>query len=72
MVYSIYLSGAGQYGRRGGPMVFGQSHLIQVGEETGGYAYFETFRDPVDIEPFLKDLHERLDHQYQVTFGAHF
>jgi hypothetical protein len=70
MVYSIYLSGAGQYGRRGRPLVFGQSHLIEVGEETGGYAYFEEFRDPVDIEPFLKDLRDRLDNQYQVTFGA--
>lgn len=69
MVYSIYLSGAGLYGRRGGPLVFGQSHLIQVGEETGGYAYFEDFRDPVDIQPFLKDLRDRLENQYQVTFG---
>jgi hypothetical protein len=70
MVYSIYLSGAGEYGRRGQPLLFGQSHLIQVGEETGGYAYFEDLRDPVDIEPFLRDLHDRLDHQYLVTFGA--
>jgi hypothetical protein len=70
MVYSIYLSGAGGYGRRGQPLLFGQSHLIELGEETGGYAYFEAFRDPVDIQPFLKDLRDRLDHQYQVTFGA--
>jgi hypothetical protein len=70
LVYSIYLGGAGRYGRRGFPMMTGQSHLIQVGEETGGYAYFEDFRDPVDIAPFLSDLRDRLDHQYQITFGA--
>lgn len=70
MVYSIYLSGAGRYGRMGRPLVYGQSHLIEVGEDTGGYAYFEDFRDPVDITPFLNDLRDRLDHQYQVTFGA--
>jgi hypothetical protein len=70
MVYSIYLSGAGRYGQRGRPLVFGQSHLIEVSEETGGYAYFEDFRDPVEIVPFLNDLRDRLDHQYQVTFGA--
>jgi hypothetical protein len=70
MVYSIYLSGAGTYGRRGRPLIYGQSHLIEVGEETGGYAYFEDFRDPVTITPFLNDLRDRLEHQYQVTFGA--
>jgi len=70
MVYSIYLSGAGRYGQRGRPLMAGQSHLIEVSEETGGYAYFEDFRDPVDIAPFLNDLRDRLDHQYQVTFGA--
>ena len=70
MVYSIYLSGAGRYGQRGAPLAFGQSHLTEVGEETGGYAYFEDFRDPVTIEPFLNDLRARLDNQYQVIFGA--
>jgi hypothetical protein len=70
MVYSIYLSGAGRYGRRGRPLMSGQSHLIEVSEETGGYAYFEDFRDPVEIAPFLNDLRDRLDHQYQITFGA--
>lgn len=70
MVYSIYLSGVGRYGRRGVPLMTGQSHLIQVGEETGGYAYFEDYRDPVDIAPFLKDLRDRLDHQYELILGA--
>jgi VWFA-related protein len=70
MVYSIYLSGAGRYGQRGAPLAFGQSHLIEIGEETGGYAYFEDFRDPVDITPFLNDMRDRLDNQYQVIFGA--
>ena len=70
MVYSIYLRGAGLYSRSGRATLFGQSHLIQVAEETGGYAYFEDFRDPVDITTFLNDLRDRLDHQYEVTLGA--
>ncbi|HUB82812.1 MAG TPA: hypothetical protein VMB03_28635 [Bryobacteraceae bacterium] len=70
MVYTIYLGGAGRYGRGGFPRATGQSYLIQVAEETGGYAYFEDFRDPVDIAPFLSDLRDRLEHQYQVTIGA--
>jgi hypothetical protein len=69
MVYSIYLRGSGQYGRNGWVTDFAQSRLIQVGEQTGGYAYFEAFRDPVTIAPFLADLRERLDHQYQVVLG---
>jgi len=70
MVYSIYLRGAGRASVNGRATIFGQSHLIEVGEETGGYAYFEDFRDPVTIAPFLDDLIDRLDHQYQVTLGA--
>jgi hypothetical protein len=70
MVYSIYLRGAGLYG--GGAWVtnFAQSRLSEVSQETGGYAYFEDFTDPVTIAPFLKDFQDRLDNQYQVTFDA--
>lgn len=70
MVYSIYLSGAGRFGRSGRPLVYGQSHLIELSEQTGGHAYFEEFRDPVDITPFLKDLQQRFDHQYQLTMAS--
>jgi hypothetical protein len=70
MVYSIYLRGSGLYGRNGSVTNFAQSRLIEVGEETGGFAYFEDFRDPVSIAPFLADLRERLDHQYEVTLGT--
>jgi hypothetical protein len=69
MVYSIYLRGAGRAGQSGRATAFGQAHLIEVGDETGGYAYFEDFRDPVTITPFLDDLIDRLDHQYLVTLG---
>ncbi len=67
MVYSIYLRGAGLYGRGGWVKDFAQSRLIQVSQETGGNAYFETFSDPVDIAPFLSDLQGRLANQYQVS-----
>ena len=70
MVYSIYLRGSGLYGRSAWVTDFAQSRLIQLTEETGGYAYFEAFSDPVDIEPFLKDLANRLDNQYRITIQA--
>lgn len=70
MVYSIYLRGAGLYGRSGWVTNFAQSRLIEVSDQTGGTAYFQGLSDPVNISPFLKDLRERLDNQYRVTVEA--
>jgi hypothetical protein len=70
MVYSIYLRGAGLYGRSDWVTNFAQSRLWEVSEQTGGYSYAIGFIDPVTIAPFLKDLRERLDNQYRVTVEA--
>jgi hypothetical protein len=70
MVYSIYLRGAGLYGRSDWETTVAQSRLIDVSEETGGYAYFLGFSDPVTISPFLNDFQDRLANQYQVTIAA--
>jgi len=70
MVYSIYLRGAGLYGRGEWATNFAQSRLDQVSQETGGYTYFQDFTDPVAISPFLSDFRDRLDNQYQVTIEA--
>jgi len=70
MVYSIYLRGAGPYGRTDWVTNFAQSRLMKVSEETGGYAYSMGFTDPVTIAPFLKDFQDRLDNQYRVTLEA--
>jgi len=67
LVYSIYLRGAGLYGRGGWATNIAQSHLSEVSEETGGYAYFQDFNDPVTISPFLHDFQDRLDNQYRAT-----
>jgi hypothetical protein len=67
MVYSIYLRGAGLYGRSDWVTNFAQSRLMEVSDETGGYAYSMGFTDPVTISPFLKDFRGRLDNQYRVT-----
>jgi len=70
MVYSIYLRGAGLYGRHDWVTNLAQSRLIKVSEETGGHAYSLGFTDPVTITPFLKDFQDRLDNQYRVTIEA--
>lgn len=69
VVYSIYLHGAGLYGRSSWGTNIAQSRLIQVSDETGGHAYFQGFTDPVSVAPFLLNFAERLDSQYRVTFG---
>jgi hypothetical protein len=67
VVYSIYLRGAGVYGRSGWATTLAQSRLLEVSQETGGYAYFQGFTDPVTISPFLNDFQDRLENQYEAT-----
>jgi hypothetical protein len=55
MIYSIYLRGAGYYGRA---TTLAQSRLNEMSQETGGYSYWENFSDPVTITPFLNDFQE--------------
>jgi hypothetical protein len=66
-VYSIYLRGAGLFGRGGWATDFAQSHLLDVSQETGGHAYFQDLGDPVSIAPFLSDFQDRMANQYKVT-----
>lgn len=67
MVYSIYLRGAGLYGRGGFAINVAQSRLMGVSRETGGQAYFEDLANPVTIDPFLRDFQDRIANQYLVT-----
>ena len=70
IVYPIYLRDAGFYDRGDRTTLFAQSRLNEVSQETGGNAYFQDFTDPVSIAPFLNDLRNRLDHQYELTINA--
>jgi len=69
-VSCVYLRGAGGYGLSARLTALAQSRLLEVGEETGGQAYFQGLIDPVTIRPFLNDFRDRLEHQYKVTFEA--
>jgi hypothetical protein len=70
IVYSIYLRDAGFYDGGDRVTLFAQSRLNEVSQESGGNAYFQDFADPVSISPFLNDLRNRLDHQYELTINA--
>ena len=60
-VYSIYWSGEG----------FAQSGLNlldQVAAATGGNSYWQGSGNPVSLQPYFKDLHQRLENQYRLGF----
>jgi len=70
IVYGIYTPGAGHAGHSFWQMNWGQNHLAQLAEETGGEAYFLGFGPPVSFAPYLENVAERLSHQFLVTFVA--
>lgn len=69
-VYSVYLRGAGDFRPFGWAATLAQSRLIEVSDQTGGYAYFQGFGDPVSIAPFMDDFRSRLANQYKLTYEA--
>jgi hypothetical protein len=68
IVYAIYTPSAGHFGHSFWRMNWGQNHLAQIAEETGGEAYMLGFGPPVSFGPYLSDVSEHLAHQYVVTF----
>ena len=64
LVHSIYYAGAGHLGH------WGQNYLSELGEATGGKAYWEGYASPVSIDAWLKDLGQRLRNQYLVILEA--
>lgn len=67
-VYAIYVPAVGHSGHSAFRINWGQSHLAQIAEETGGEAYMLGFGPPVSLAPYLEDVAAHLMHQYRVTF----
>jgi hypothetical protein len=59
LVHSIY------YGRGFGRLNWGQNYLAELGEETGGEAYWQSSQ--VSFDTYLDDLNQRLQNQYLLT-----
>lgn len=68
VVYAIYAPAAGHGGHSFWRMNWGQNHLAQIAEETGGESYMLGFGPLVSFAPYLGELSEHLAHQYVVTF----
>jgi hypothetical protein len=70
LVHSIYFAEAGHLGHSYWRINWGQNYLSQLGDETGGEAYWQGLTSPVSFDPFLKDLAQRLQNQYLLTVNA--
>lgn len=70
LVHSIYHAGAGHAGHSYWQSNWGQNYLSELGDETGGEAYWQGFGSPVSFDSYLKDLAERLQNQYLMTLVA--
>jgi hypothetical protein len=68
IVYTIYSPATGHSGHSFYRLDWGQNHLAQLAEETGGESYMLGFGAPVAFAPYLDEIAEHLQHQYRVTF----
>jgi hypothetical protein len=70
LVHSIYYAEAGHLGHSHWRVNWGQNYLSELGDETGGEAYWQGTNSPVSLTPYLKDLGERLQNQYLLSVTA--
>jgi hypothetical protein len=69
LVSAIYQPGVGHVGHSYWLNYWGQMYLAKITEETGGEGYYIGFTGSApDFGPYLKDLTNRLNHQYILRF----
>jgi VWFA-related protein len=68
VVYAIYTPAGGHLGHSTWRLNWGQSHLAELAEKTGGESYMLGFGTPVSFAPYLDEVTEHLAHQYRVGF----
>jgi hypothetical protein len=69
-IYTIFANAAGLYRRNLFLINNGQSCLSLLTLDTGGESFFQSLQTPVSFQPFLRQLANRLSHQYILTFLA--
>jgi hypothetical protein len=71
IVYTIYAPEAGGAGHAYFSSFWGQNHLAQLAEETGGAYYMLGLGPAVSFAPYLDRIAEHLANQYRVAFEIH-
>jgi hypothetical protein len=69
-VHSIYYPEAGHLGHSYWRRNWGENYLSELGDATGGEAYWLGLERPVAFEPYLKDFAQRLENQYRLTMDG--
>lgn len=64
VVHSIYYPEAGHWGHSYWRRNWGENYLSELGDGTGGEAYWQGPETPVTFDPYLKDFGQRLENQY--------
>jgi hypothetical protein len=70
VVYAFYWKNEGRVDRSAYETNAGQSLLSLVTQATGGNNYWEGMGNPVSFDPFFKDLRQRFQNQYRVSFSS--
>jgi hypothetical protein len=71
IVSAIYNPGIGHWGHDYWLTYWGQNYLAELADETGGEGYYLGMTgSPVAFQPYLKELANRLQHQYWLEFSA--
>ena len=68
IVYAIYTPSAGHFGHSYWQINWGQNHLTQIADETGGESYMIGFGPAVSFAPYLEEISDHLANQYIVSF----
>ena len=69
-VFTLYSPAAGHWGHTLWRTNWGLTYLSQLADETGGEGYGLSGLNVVSFTPYLDDLRQRLQHQYELTFMA--
>lgn len=70
LVHSIWYAGAGHMGHSYFHINWGANFLSELGDATGGEAYWQGMSTPVVFDSFLKDFNQRLRNQYLMTVST--
>jgi hypothetical protein len=68
IVYSIYWRNTGLADVTNYAAFSGQGLMAEVTDATGGKSYWEGNGNPVTFQPYLADISDRLDNQYEMDF----
>ena len=70
VVNALYARGEGHFGHSPWRINWGQNYLSELADATGGEAYYVGNDTAPSFQPYLKDLTERISHQFLLTFEA--